>query len=142
LDAPEAQKTTKLDRKMPQPGNCHPGLFNSLQAILLELWDSFELLRPPGTQLDTFLDHFDTSKHRKRPDFTGKCLKKSDSPDYLLKTSRQDYLMELDSLIIFPLSASRGDAFWARKRTQTKREISTLLSAGSRRPKESNNPVS
>ena len=53
-----------------------PGLFQSSQATVLELWAPPELQRPPGTQLDTSWNHLDTpQKHRKRPDLTGKCLK-------------------------------------------------------------------
>ena len=50
-DAPEAQKTTRLDRKMPQPESRHPGLFESSQATVLELWASPDLLNPPDTSL-------------------------------------------------------------------------------------------
>ena len=53
LGRPGAEKTTKLDRKMPQSGNRHPGLFRSSQATVLELWTSPDLLGPPGTQLGT-----------------------------------------------------------------------------------------
>ena len=55
LDAPEAQKTTRLDRKMPQSGNRHPGIFQSSQATVLELSAFPELLGPPWTQLGTSL---------------------------------------------------------------------------------------
>jgi hypothetical protein len=52
-----------------------PGLFQSSQATILELWASPELLGPPGTQLDTSWSHLETPpKHRKRLDLTGKCL--------------------------------------------------------------------
>ena len=60
--APEAQKTTRLDRKMPQSRSGHPGIFQSSQATVLELWASPELLGPPGTQLDTSWGHFDAGK--------------------------------------------------------------------------------
>ena len=74
-DAPEAQKTTRLDRKMPQSRSRHPGFFQSSQATVLELWASPDLLRPPWTQLDTSWTHLETpKKHRKRPNLTGKCL--------------------------------------------------------------------
>ena len=74
-DAPEARKTTRLDRKMPQPESRHPGLFQSSQATVLELWASPDLLGPPGTQLDTSWSHLETpQKHRKQPDLTRKCL--------------------------------------------------------------------
>ena len=65
LDAPEAQKTTRLDRKMPQSGNRHPGIFQSSQATVLELWASPELLGPPGTQIDTSLGHLDAPEAQK-----------------------------------------------------------------------------
>jgi hypothetical protein len=51
LDTPEAQETTRLDRKMPQSRNRHPGIFQSSQATVLELWASPELLGPPWTEL-------------------------------------------------------------------------------------------
>ena len=41
-----------------------PGLFQSSQATVLELWASPELLGPPWTQLDTSWGHMVT----KRPD--------------------------------------------------------------------------
>ena len=62
-------------------GNCLkqkvvPGLFQSSQATVLELWASPDLLGPPGTQLDTSWSHLEMpQKHRKRPRLTGKCLK-------------------------------------------------------------------
>jgi len=49
---------------MPQSESRHPGLFQSSQATVLELWASPDLLRPPWTQLDTSWSHLDT----KRPD--------------------------------------------------------------------------
>ena len=36
-----------------------PGLFQSSQATVLELWASLDLLRPPWTQLDTSRSHQD-----------------------------------------------------------------------------------
>ena len=58
-----------------------PGLFQSSQATVLELWASPDLQGPPGTQLDTFWSHLDTPpKHRKRADLTGKCLKQKVVP--------------------------------------------------------------
>jgi hypothetical protein len=60
---------------MPQPESRHPGLFQSSQATVLELWASPDFLGPPWTQLDTSWSHLETpQKHRKRPDLTGKCL--------------------------------------------------------------------
>jgi hypothetical protein len=48
-----------------------PGLFQSSQATVLELWASLHLLGPPGTQLDTSWSHLETlQKHRKRPNLT------------------------------------------------------------------------
>ena len=49
----DAQKTTRLDGKMPQSGSRYPGLFQSSQATVLERWASPDLLRPPWMQLDT-----------------------------------------------------------------------------------------
>ena len=63
-DAPEAQKTTRLDRKMPQSGSRHPGLFQSSQATVLELWASPDVLGPPGTQLFTSWNHLDWTRPR------------------------------------------------------------------------------
>ena len=73
---PRSQKTTKLDRKMPQFASRYPGLFQSSQATVLELWPSPALLKPPLTQLDTSWSNQETPQtHRKRPHLTGKCLK-------------------------------------------------------------------
>ena len=55
LDAPEAQKRNRLDKKMPLSGNRHLGILQSFEATFLELWASPELLGPPWTQLDTSL---------------------------------------------------------------------------------------
>ena len=74
-DAPEAQKTTRLDRKMPQSESRHPGLSQGSQATVLELWASPDLLGPSGTQLGTSWSHLETTpKQRKRPNLTGKYL--------------------------------------------------------------------
>ena len=58
---PKAQKTTRLDRKMPQPESHHPSLVQSSGATVLELWASPDLLRPPGTQLDSSWSHLETN---------------------------------------------------------------------------------
>ena len=66
--APRIQKTTRLDRKMPQSGSRHPGFFQSSQATVLELWASPDLLGPPWTQLHTSSSHVETArKHRNQP---------------------------------------------------------------------------
>ena len=64
LDALESRKTTRLDRIMTQSGIHYPGLFQSSQATVLELWASPDLLRLPWTQLDSSWSHLET----KRPD--------------------------------------------------------------------------
>ena len=75
-DAPEAQKSTRLDTKMPQPESRHPGLFQSSQATILELWAPPDLLGPPWMQLDTSWSDVETPQgQKKRPDLTEKCLK-------------------------------------------------------------------
>ena len=52
-----------------------PGLSQSYQATVLELWASPDLQGPLRTQLDTSWSQLETpQKHRKRPDLTGKCL--------------------------------------------------------------------
>ena len=58
---PKGQKTTKLDRKMPQPESRQPSLVQSSRATVLELWASPDLLRPPGTQLDSSWSHQETN---------------------------------------------------------------------------------
>ena len=65
LDAPEAQTTTRPHRKMPESESRHPGIFQSSQATVLELWASPELLGPPGTQIDTSLGHLDAPEAQK-----------------------------------------------------------------------------
>jgi hypothetical protein len=53
------QKTTRLDKEMPQPGTGRPGLSQTSQATILELWASPDLLRPPRSQPDTSWGHRD-----------------------------------------------------------------------------------
>ena len=65
LGRPGAEKTTKLDRKMPQSRNRHPGIFQSSQATVLKLWASPEILGPPWTQLATSLSHLDAPEAQK-----------------------------------------------------------------------------
>jgi len=74
--APDTQKTITLDRKTPQAESRHPGLLQSSQATVLELWASPHLLRTPWSQLDTSCSHQDRPQtHRKRPHLTGKSFK-------------------------------------------------------------------
>ena len=40
-----------------------PGLFQSSQATVLELWASLELQGPPGTQLNTSWSHLKTPQN-------------------------------------------------------------------------------
>ena len=50
-----------------------PGLIQSSQSTILELWASSDLPGPPRTQLDTSWTYLETpKKHRKQPDVTGK----------------------------------------------------------------------
>ena len=42
-----------------------PGLFQSSQATILELWASLHLLDVPGTQIDTSRNHPETQKTTK-----------------------------------------------------------------------------
>ena len=61
--------------------NIVPGLFQSFQATVLELWASPDLQGPPGTQLHTFWNQLETTQnHKKRADLTGKCLKQKVVP--------------------------------------------------------------
>ena len=60
LDGRE-QKTTTLDRKMPQ-AEVVPGLFWSSQATILELWASPDLLGPPGTLLGVSCSQQNTNR--------------------------------------------------------------------------------
>ena len=70
-DAPEAQKTNTLDRKMPQSESGHRALSQSSPATILELWASPDMEGPPWTPLDTSSSHLDsTREHRKQPDST------------------------------------------------------------------------
>ena len=46
------RKTTRLDRKCVNQ-QVVPGIFQSSQAAVLELWALPDLLQPPETQLDT-----------------------------------------------------------------------------------------
>ena len=74
-NAPEAQKTTRLVRRMPQSESRHPDLSQSSQATVLELLAFPEIQELPRTQLEPSWSHLEThQKHRKRPDLTGKCL--------------------------------------------------------------------
>ena len=82
--APGLKKTTRLDRKMRQSGSRHPGLFQSSQATVLELWVVGALEGPPWTQLDSVWSHPQTpQKHRKQPDLTAKCF----NPEVVIQAS-------------------------------------------------------
>jgi len=72
-----------------------PGLFQSSQATVLELWASLDLERPPWTELDTFWNQLETTQnHKKRTDLTGKCLKQKVVPGLLVRSSK-NLILEL-----------------------------------------------
>ena len=62
LGAAPSKTRKTLSSKARWPGKCFkqevvPGLFQSSQATVLELWASPEVLGPPGTLLDTSCSH-------------------------------------------------------------------------------------
>jgi hypothetical protein len=65
LETPQKHsKRPDLTEKLAQSESRHPGLSQSSQATLLELWASPDLLGPPGTQLDSSWSHLETPRSR------------------------------------------------------------------------------
>ena len=111
LTRPSHRKQANLTRKCLKQ-KVVPGLFQSSQATVLELWASPDLLRLLWTQFDEYWSHLETpQKHRKRPDLTGKCL-------------NQEVVIQASSRALRPL-------FWSSELPLTSCE---LLGPSSRRP--------
>jgi hypothetical protein len=97
-----------------------PGLFQSSQATVLELWASPHLLGPQGTQLDASWNHPETpQEYRKRPNLTEKCLKQKVVPG-LFQSSQATVLELWASLHLLGPPGTQLDTSWSHLETLQK----------------------